>query len=533
MDPKERLRMLGEAGALTFAQRYGRAPLALAMEHLHRFPMRPDSVQPTPGVEASGNPRSREMVMRAAPKSMQLGEFVGCGWTCGYFKNADGLAIIPVWGDLGPMRSWWSWVWYEDLAAAADGAAKDGDVKAILFHIDSPGGHVTGLADCAKAIEAAAAAKPCAAYANDYATSAAYWIAAATGTISAPVTGVVGSIGTLCVHEEMSAALADMGFNVTVVRSDPRKAEANFYEPLSTQALNALQHEVAICADQFKSEIARLRGIDLVAISATQAACIPMDQALTQRFADRAEDFDAACQALRLRAAPALATAAPPAAAPAPAAAKAKPPVRASATRATQTRTPRGAAAQSKPTRASKSEKRRSAMDPTTLPIEEQVARRTAIAEVIAVEPADDNEAAAQFLQIVTIVNAPAEDAEATTEEAPAEGEAAPAAGAKAGEAGKIAASAYAKSHASLALTAIKTGMTLQQFEAAAKSTPKESGGFAARVSAAPGSQPVGGGGDNTNGGDTRAPKAAKELPPAADVFKQRREQQAASRQRK
>jgi len=451
--------------------RFGREPLGIALEHIDRWPKR---------ASASDETKPRAWAMIATALKAQSMDGVECVWTrltCGYFKRADGLAIIPIWGDLGPMRYFWPWVWYEDLAGVADDASKDGDVKAILFHFDSPGGYVTGGAECAAALEAVAARKPCAAFANDYATSMAYWLATATGRLSAPTTGIVGSIGALCIHAEFSRALDDAGVTAQVIRSKPRKAETNPLEPLTAAALAQLQREIALCDAPFNAHVARLRGIDEVSVQATQGACITADAAVAGKFADAVETFDQACAALLARAAaPVIAPASPPA--PAARAATKQNPARGNA--AQPRRSSARATGSTTPTRPRATAKPRSqTMDPTTLPPEEQIKRYDEIAAIIAEEPADDNAKIGQFVQICGIVNREEGEAEpAETEEETTEEEAAPAAAARGKakanpHAAAIAASKEGKANPAGALAAIEAGLSLAQFKAMAPNLGK------------------------------------------------------------
>lgn len=526
---EEQLRTMGAPMAQDFVSRFARAPLALSTEALARFTLKQQSDVLGGGADRHTE-RARAMVQRAAAaKAMQLGEFQPSGWTCGYFRNADGLAIIPVWGDVGPARAFWPWVWYEDLAEAAQSAAKDGDVKAILLHVDSPGGYVTGLADCCAAVEAAAAMKPMAAFANDYATSAAYWLAAASGRISAPSSGIVGSIGTICIHDEASRALDNMGVKITLVRSDARKAEANFFEPLTPQALQALQHEVALCADEFKANVARLRQIDRVQIDATQAACITMDQATASRFADATETFDQACAGVLARAAAAATAAAVPPAAPGPGAAPGAPAAKAKPPKAKPQQKPKSRAGVSaKPKPAARAQASRSnAMDPTAVPIEEQIARRDEIAAIVAEEPADDAAASGQYQQIAEIVMRPAEggeEEEAAPAEGEGEGEGEPAAARsdkwRAAQAKAITSSKESKTHPQLAVAAIASGMSFAQFKASCAAAGNgKGGGFAQRMDGTQTAQPLGSGGapdPKAKGGKGNV------MPFAGDVYKRR-----------
>lgn len=485
-------RMRADPGAnhAALMNRFGSGPLLLSLEHVARWPLRdakPDE----------SRQRAQHMVRAALGKRADAGEWKWVGITCGYFLDANGLAIVPIWGDMGPARAFWPWVWYEDLAATAEAASKDADVKGILFHIDSPGGHVTGLAQCASAIAAAAALKPCAAFADDYATSAAYWVASATGRISAPPSGVLCSIGAIAIHAEGSRAYDEMGVTFNLIRSAPRKAEANPFEPLSQAARMQLQAEVGACAEPFIDAVAALRKLDRDAVLITQAACLTASEAHRAGFADAIETFDEACTALLERAASAAAAALTPATPAASAKAKAR----------SAKQPARGKSAKPKPP-ARAAAKRKTAMDPTELEAAEQAARRDEIATIVA-EPAEDEATkASQFVAVAEVVNRPAEGDDEAVDEAE---EAAAAEGDDDEDEGEgddkeararlrralknaraIARSSEAKANPIFALSAIAGGVSLKQFKALAPAAGNGKGGLAQRMEGEDGARRLG-----------------------------------------
>lgn len=102
-------------------------------------------------------------------------------------------------------------------------AANDPDVSAILLRIDSPGGTAAGTEELANEVAAAKAKKPVWAYVEDLAASAAYWVASQADKIIANATGLVGSIGTYGVVQDLSGAAAMEGVKVHVIRAGEMK----------------------------------------------------------------------------------------------------------------------------------------------------------------------------------------------------------------------------------------------------------------------------------------------------------------------
>ena len=81
-------------------------------------------------------------------------------------------------------------------------AINDPEVKGILLHIDSPGGHVDGTDALAQEIAKAGKVKPIHAHVEGQMASAAYWIGSQASKITADRMSTIGSLGTmLTVHD--------------------------------------------------------------------------------------------------------------------------------------------------------------------------------------------------------------------------------------------------------------------------------------------------------------------------------------------
>ncbi len=114
----------------------------------------------------------------------------------------DGVAVVPISGVLvhGDAYSWWGQTSYGSIRASLEQAATDAEVRAIVLHVDSPGGEVSGCFDLADRIFAMRDVKPIAALVDEYACSAAYALASSAEQILAPRTAVIGSIGVITMH---------------------------------------------------------------------------------------------------------------------------------------------------------------------------------------------------------------------------------------------------------------------------------------------------------------------------------------------
>jgi capsid assembly protease len=207
------------------------------------------------------------------------------------YEISNGVAIIPVVGTLVRrtvgLEAQSGLTSYGLIGEQLDAALQDSAVKGILLDIDSPGGEAGGVFDLADKIFAARKVKPIWAVANDEAFSAAYAIAAAAERIYLSRTGGVGSIGVIAVHLDQSEAEADAGLKYTAIYAGEHKNDLSPHEPLSDPARAQLQTEVDRVYELFATSVARMRGIELTAVKATEAALYFGDQSIAVGLADR------------------------------------------------------------------------------------------------------------------------------------------------------------------------------------------------------------------------------------------------------
>jgi signal peptide peptidase SppA len=140
-------------------------------------------------------------------------------------------------------------------------AINDPSVKAIVLHIDSPGGNVHGVQALFDEIISARGNKPIVAQVNSLAASAAYWIACACDEIVVTPGGQVGSIGVYGLHRDVSKAADAMGVKFTFISAGKYKVEGNQYEPLSDEAHQALQEQIDAYYADFTGGVAQGRGV--------------------------------------------------------------------------------------------------------------------------------------------------------------------------------------------------------------------------------------------------------------------------------
>jgi protease-4 len=135
-------------------------------------------------------------------------------------------------------------------ALAIQAAANDPSVKAVLVHIDSPGGTAYGGEGLFHNLRRVAAQKPVVAIMGTVATSAAYMTALGTDRIFARESTVTGSIGVILQGANIEALLEKVGVTPFVVKSAPLKAVPSPVEPFSPEAREAV---VAVVMDMYQT----------------------------------------------------------------------------------------------------------------------------------------------------------------------------------------------------------------------------------------------------------------------------------------
>lgn len=199
----------------------------------------------------------------------------------GYALTDSGIAVIPVHGSLvhrgGLMEAMSGVTGYNQLRAQMRAAEADSNVRGILFDVDSPGGHVSGMFETAEQIRALN--KPTRAMVNDKATSAAYMLASAADSVHATKTAFLGHIGSFVMHADRSKQHDKQGVKWTPIYSGKRKLEGNPFGPLTSDARAALQDRVDEVRGMMAEMVAAHRGVDADDVMDTEAAVVTAGEA--------------------------------------------------------------------------------------------------------------------------------------------------------------------------------------------------------------------------------------------------------------
>jgi protease-4 len=135
----------------------------------------------------------------------------------------------------------------DDRTEALEKLSKS-SAKAVIVHVDSPGGTTAGSEQLYDSLRRLQAKKPMVVVVDGLAASGAYIAAMSSDHIVALDTSLVGSIGVLFQFPNFTELLKTVGVNVEAIRSSPLKAAPSGFEPTSPEARAAI---AAIVADSY------------------------------------------------------------------------------------------------------------------------------------------------------------------------------------------------------------------------------------------------------------------------------------------
>ncbi len=121
-----------------------------------------------------------------------------------------------------------------------DRLARSSTARAVIVHVDSPGGTTAGSEQLFNSLSTLREKKPLVVVVDTLAASGGYITALAGEHIVAQQTSLVGSIGVLFQYPNFTDLLDKIGVKVEAVKSTPLKAAPSGFEPTSPEARAAL-----------------------------------------------------------------------------------------------------------------------------------------------------------------------------------------------------------------------------------------------------------------------------------------------------
>jgi len=144
---------------------------------------------------------------------------------------------------------------------ALDRLAKS-NAKAVIVHVNSPGGTVAGSEELYDSLTRLKAKKPIVVVVDGLAASGGYITAIAADHIVAQQSGIIGSIGVIFQYPNVTELLKTIGVQVETIKSSPLKAAPSGYEPTSPEARAAVESIVKDSYDWFRTLVRDRRHMD-------------------------------------------------------------------------------------------------------------------------------------------------------------------------------------------------------------------------------------------------------------------------------
>ncbi len=192
------------------------------------------------------------------------------------YTVTDGVAVITLEGVIAKRMNLFTQISggtsTELLTQDLRAALVDPAVKSIILLIDSPGGTVDGTQALSDQVYAARGIKPIVALASGMMASGAYWIgSAAQAVYLSEQTTIIGSIGVVTAHVDISGAEAQKGVKTTEIYAGKFKRIASGYSPLSDVGRASVQETVDYLYSIFVGDVAKNRGVSVDAVLQTMA----------------------------------------------------------------------------------------------------------------------------------------------------------------------------------------------------------------------------------------------------------------------
>jgi protease IV len=128
----------------------------------------------------------------------------------------------------------------QDRVRQLDRLGRSSAARAVIVHVDSPGGTTAGSEQLFDSLSRLRSRKPMVVVVDSMAASGAYITALAADHIVAEQTSLVGSIGVLFQYPNVADLLDKIGVKVETIKSSPLKAAPDGFEPTSPEAKAAI-----------------------------------------------------------------------------------------------------------------------------------------------------------------------------------------------------------------------------------------------------------------------------------------------------
>jgi protease-4 len=149
-----------------------------------------------------------------------------------------------------------------DRVEALERLGRSSSARAVVVHIDSPGGTTAGSEQLHDALLRLKAQKPMVVVVDGLAASGGYIAAMSSDHIIAQSASIVGSIGVLFQYPNVSELMNRIGVKVEEIKSSPLKAAPSAFEPTSPEARKAIEAIIMDSYAWFRGLVKQRRNLD-------------------------------------------------------------------------------------------------------------------------------------------------------------------------------------------------------------------------------------------------------------------------------
>lgn len=216
-------------------------------------------------------------------------------------ENKDKIAVLYAEGEIreknSSAMSMDDAVITEDMAEELRKLAKDDDVKAVVFRVNSPGGSAYISEQIWKAVVDLKAKKPIVVSMGDYAASGGYYISCAANKIVAENATLTGSIGVFGVVRNMAGTFKLLDVTTDIVKTNTYADLGDMSRPMREDEKALIQQGVEHTYDLFLTRCSDGRGLPKDSIDHIgQGRVWTGEQALARGLVDKLGGMDVAIE---------------------------------------------------------------------------------------------------------------------------------------------------------------------------------------------------------------------------------------------
>ncbi len=159
----------------------------------------------------------------------------------------------------------------ETIKRSLEQAVEDKNVKAVVLHINSPGGEVTASDILYNAVKKAAKEKPVVVYMGSMAASGGYYVSCGATKIVASETTLTASIGVIMETLNYSDLFGKVGLSMSTFTSGAFKDSLSGARPMREDEKAYVQNLVTQMYDRFLGIVSAARGVPKETLKSTVA----------------------------------------------------------------------------------------------------------------------------------------------------------------------------------------------------------------------------------------------------------------------